>query len=550
MLFLHHHFKNVFKIYSVFELTKLKRYLFSILGGLLMVLSFPFTGSLPLLMLFAFIPLLLIEETILHRKYRASKLFIHSYIVFFIYNVGTTWWIWNASIGGAIFAFTLNSLIMALVFQAFHITKKHVGKYEGNIALVIFWIGFEYLHFHWELSWPWLNLGNVFASSPILVQWYSISGILGGTAWVLVCNLLGFNILKNVFFKNKTWASQKQNVLILFAGIILPISFSLIQYYSYSETGKDTEIVITQPNIDPYNEKFTGSVNDQLDKICSLADKKVTTKTDFVLAPETALPFMFYEDEIQRIIYFHYLIERKAIWNGPSLLIGASTKKYFKTKNSRASKKIYGGPGFEEYYNSSMLLDEYDNPKFVHKSKLVLGVEKVPFSNVFPYLEELSINNGGTSGTLGVEDESQVLSSKGIKFAPVVCYESIYGEFISDQCNKGAELIFVITNDGWWGNTPGYKQHNAFSRLRAIENRRSVARSGNTGISSFINQRGDVLQASSWWVETSIKETVKRNSEKTFYTRYGDIIGQSLSFSALFLFLFTLYKIIYRRFKK
>jgi apolipoprotein N-acyltransferase len=534
----------------VFQLDRKKRYLFSLIGGILMVLSFPFTGSLSLLMLFAWIPLLFIEENIYYNKYRSSKVFIHAYIIFFLYNVGTTWWIWNASPGGAIFAFVLNSLIMALVFQLFHLAKKYIGRREGNIALVVFWVAFEYLHYHWELSWPWLNLGNVFASTPNLVQWYSFSGILGGTAWILITNLLAFSILRNKLLKHKSWTSQKLLFSILAFSLIFPITFSLIQYSLYEDKGKNTEIVITQPNIDPYNEKFSGSVNDQLNKICDLADKHISKNTDFVLAPETALPFSFYEDEIQRIIYYHYLIERKAQWNGPSLLIGASTKKYFKSKNSRASKKIYGGPGYEEYYNSSLLIDEYDHPTFAHKSKLVLGVEKVPFSNIFPFLEELSINNGGTSGTLGIEDQSQVMRGNGINFAPVVCYESIYGEFISDQCNKGAELIFIITNDGWWKDTPGYKQHMSFARLRAIENRKSVARSANTGTSCFINQRGDILQKSTWWTETSMKANLKRNSHKTFYTKFGDIIGQSFSFSAIVLLLYTLSRIYKRKFKK
>ncbi len=514
-----------------------------------MVLSFPFTGSLSLLMLFAWIPLLFIEETIFYKKYRSSKVFVHAYLTFLVYNIGTTWWIWNASEGGAIFAFVLNSLIMALVFYSFHLCKKFIGRREGNIALVIFWVGFEYLHYHWELSWPWLNLGNVFSVHPYLVQWYSFSGVLGGTAWILIANLLTFSILKNIYLKKKQWASQKLLLGILAFTLIFPITFSMIQYVVYKDFGTDTEIVVTQPNIDPYNEKFTGSVNDQLDKICDLADKNISENTDFVLAPETALPFSFYEDEIQRIIYYHYLIERKAKWNGSSLLIGASTKKYFKTKNSRASKKIYGGPGYEEYYNSSLLIDEFDHPAFAHKSKLVLGVEKVPFSNVFPFLEELSINNGGTSGTLGIEDESQVMKGNGIKFAPVVCYESIYGEFISNQCDKGAELIFIITNDGWWKDTPGYKQHNSFASLRAIENRKSVARSANTGISSYFNQRGDMLKSSPWWVEASMKETLKRNNVKTFYTRFGDIIGQSFSFSAIVLFIFMLSKIFKKKFR-
>lgn len=532
------------------NLTKKQRYIATVLSGLLMILSFPEIGNLSMFMFIALIPLLLVEHTIYSNKLKSSKLFAYSYLTFFIYNLGTTWWIWNASEGGAILAFVLNSLLMAGVFQMYHITKKKVGKYEGYAAFIIYWVAFEYAHYQWELSWPWLNLGNVFANNVYLIQWYSITGVLGGTLWILLVNFIGFILCLHIFGLKKTIQSQLKLIALFCLLLFVPMSVSLVQYYNSEDVGTNTNVVLAQPNIDPYNEKFTGSVNDQLDKICDLIDKKANDETDFVLAPETALPFTFYEDEVERIIYFHYLVERKAKWNNASLLIGASTKKFFKYKKSRASKKLLDGPGYEEYYNSSMLIDYHDKPRFVHKSKLVLGVEKVPFSHVFPSLEQLSIDNGGASGTLGIEDYAQVLKSKHIKFAPVVCYESIYGSFIAEQCKKGAELIFIITNDGWWGNTPGYKQHLAFARLRAIENRKSVARSANTGVSAFINQRGDILSKTEYWKEASISAVMKRNRTKTFYAQNGDLIGRSLGLGALIFLVITLSKyfkkLIYR----
>lgn len=515
------------------KLGKRNRFILSFLSGLLLTLSFPEIGNLSFLAFFALIPLLFVEKEIFDNKFKSSKLFLHTYITFLIYNIGTTWWIWNASSGGAIMAFVLNALIMSITFQLFHITKKKMGKFEGYISLVLYWITFEYIHYQWELSWPWLNFGNIFANNVKIIQWYSITGVLGGTFWILVLNLYGFFLINNIFLKKKSVKTQVSNLLIFFSILIIPIIFSFYLYTQNSDLGKDTNVIVSQPNVDPYNEKFVGSIESQLDKICDLVDKKANDETDFVLAPETALPFTFYEDEVDRIIYFHYLIERKAVWKNASLLIGASTKRFFKYKKSRASRKLLDGPGYEEFYNSSMLVDFHDKPKFVHKSKLVLGVEKVPFSNIFPWLEELSINNGGASGTLGIEDYAQVMRSHKIPFAPVVCYESIYGNFIAEQCKKGAQLIFVITNDGWWGNTPGHRQHFAFSRLRAIENRKSVARSANTGISGFINQRGDIIKKSDYWKEGVLSQTLKRNSIKTFYASNGDYIGRSLGLGTM-----------------
>ncbi len=517
-----------------------KRYLLSISSGLLLTLSFPEIGNLPILSFFSFIPLLLIEKEIYDHNYKSYKLLIHSYFAFLIYNIGTTWWIWNASPGGAIFAFVLNALIMALTFQLFHFTKKRIGKFEAYISLILFWISFEYIHYQWELSWPWLNLGNIFANSVQLIQWYSFTGVLGGTLWILILNLLGFFLLVNVFFKKKKLKDNMISLGTYCLLIIIPILISLYQYNNSFDSGINTNVIVSQPNVDPYNEKFVGSIENQLDKVCDLVDKKASNETDFVLAPETALPFTFYEDEVDRNIYFHYLIERKAVWKNASFLIGASTKRFFKHKKSRASRKLYDGPGFEEFYNSSMLIDFHDKPTFVHKSKLVLGVEKIPFSNIFPWLEELSINNGGASGTLGIEDYAQVMRSRKMTFAPVVCYESIYGNYIAEQCRKGAQLIFVITNDGWWGNTPGHRQHFAFSRLRAIENRKSLARSANTGISGFINQRGDIIKKSNYWKEDVLDQTLKSNNIKTFYSINGDFIGRSFCIGSLILIMISL----------
>ena len=131
-----------------------------------MVLSFPFTGSLTFVAFVAWIPLLLVEASVAKQNYKSRKVLTHGYITFFIYNIGTTWWVWNASPGGSILAFFLNSLLMALVFYGFHLTKKHVGTKEGYIALLLYWVAFEHFHYDWESSWPWLSLGNVFSITP------------------------------------------------------------------------------------------------------------------------------------------------------------------------------------------------------------------------------------------------------------------------------------------------------------------------------------------------------------------------------------------------
>lgn len=525
-------------------ITRSVRYLLSIFSGILLVLSFPYTGSVFPLAFVALVPLLLAEHSIYKKKLRAGKVFVHAFITFLIYNVGATWWIWNSTAGGAIMAFVANTLLMAIVFYIFHITKRNLGRNMGFICLFIYWIGFEYLHTFWELSWPWLSFGNMFATVPQLVQWYSITGVFGGTLWVLLANFFLFRFVYSRFVQEKAYELNKKWLFRFMYIMLLPMLISSVMYMTYEQKGIDSEVVVVQPNIDPYVDKFSGQILPQINRICDLADSVITPKTEFVVAPETALPYLFVEDEVRRLIYYHYLIERKANWPNAALLIGANTKKYYNQKRSVASLPIAGGPGYEEYYNTAMLIDHIDRPSFLHKSKLVLGVEKIPFVGTFPFLQELALENGGTSVTLGTEFSPQIFETNKIKLAPVICYESIFGDFVSKQCKQGAEFIAVITNDGWWGNTPGHRQHMAFSRLRAIENRRDVARSANTGISCFINQRGDIVKSSSWWTAAALKHTIKRNNEPTIYMRLGDVLGKvALLVSALAVILALLYRV-------
>lgn len=513
-----------------------------------MTIAFPHTGSLFPLVFIAWVPLLLVEHNIYREKYRSSKVLIHAYLTFFIYNVGSTYWIYYAIGGevGAVAAYFLNGFIMALVFLLFHWTKKYVGQKEGYIGLIFFWIALEYIHYHWELSWPWINIGNTFAIAPEIVQWYAYTGILGGTMWILLVNLLVFKIVNNIVFKKETFKVQTPLLYLSLALVLIPSLLSYWSYSTYEETQNPIEVVVTQPNIDPYNEKFSSDLKPQLDKFIDKANGLVTPNTVVVLAPETAISQSFDEDNYKNNPAMNYLQSVVDGWGNTALFTGASTYKIFDHKKSSAAKPLDDSGYFYESYNTSALISKTKPTEFVHKSELVLGVEKIPFAKWFPSLEKLSIQNGGTSGTLGVEDEPRVLNTNGFTFAPIICYESLYGGMVAEQCRKGAEVIFIITNDGWWENTAGHKQHASIARLRAIETARYVVRSANTGISSVINQRGDVVRATEYWVQDAFRETVQLNAEPTFYVIYGDVIGRSFSFVALLIVALTLVRYLRR----
>ncbi|MBL4708386.1 MAG: apolipoprotein N-acyltransferase [Flavobacteriales bacterium] len=278
----------------------------------------------------------------------------------------------------------------------------------------------------------------------------------------------------------------------------------------------------------------------------ALAREKVTLSTDYLLFPETAIPEPHWEHEVEYLYATEQI--RLLIDSFPNLktVIGSLSSRLFLPGEelTSAAKPFKDGNGFYENYNDAIFIDSSENTEMHIKSKLVLGVEKVPFISSIPFLKKLSINLGGTSGGYGTTDSPTLFYSKtgSSVLAPIICYESIYGEYVTEYSRKGANIFAIITNDGWWDDSPGYHQHLAYARLRAIENRRAIVRSANTGISAVIDQKGEILDQTEWWVPAVISAKVSLSDQQTFYVQYGDFIGRVMSFVAPLMILLTLVK--------
>ncbi|MCH8319267.1 MAG: apolipoprotein N-acyltransferase [Bacteroidetes bacterium] len=524
-------------------------------SGLVLWLGWP-VWPLAFLLFFGFVSILLLDEHFSNSdvKKPGLKFFIYTYIALLIWNTLTTWWVCYSTVGGGIIAIIFNSLLMSVPFLLFRFTKKVTGLKLGYLSFILYWLGFEYLHLNWDLSWPWLTLGNGFAMFPEWVQWYEYTGVLGGSLWLLIVNLLLFFGLRSVIFEERfEWKKFIIPVLL----IIIPVVFSYYKRAGYKEKGDSVNVVLVQPNIDPYNEKFSGSprfipYQKQLDHLITLSETKLDSTIDYLVWPETAMPSGYWEDEISDYPMIQSLIGFLEKYPNLTLITGADTYiEYDSEQNASETARFKPDLGYYDVYNTAMQINPGGEISFYHKSKLVPGVEKMPYPEFFKFLEPLSIDMGGTTGSLGKQKErtvfkkSQIPNPKSqIAIAPAICYESIYGEFMTEYVLNGADFIFIITNDGWWKDTPGYKQHLNYATLRAIETKRSIARSANTGISCFINQKGDILQATGWWRQAVIKGTIISNDKMTFYTTYGDYIGRIAAFLAVAIFLSVIVKYI------
>jgi apolipoprotein N-acyltransferase len=530
-------------------------FLLSTLSGVLLWLSWPERGFTPLIFI-ALVPLLSVNHFYDRHEIKKGKrkVFAHFYWAMLVWNALTTWWIWNSTDAGSIVAIALNSLFMAFVWLAFHVTKKKYGIGIGYFSLFCYITAFEYLHLNWEISWPWLTLGNVFATHPEYVQWYEYTGVLGGTVWVIAANLFFFALAKNIFSRDLLGQLRRINsmVAICASAILLsaPLIFSTWLYRRHENKGTPVSIVVVQPNIDPYNMKFSGNGDDQLAKMLQLASTQIDSNTKFVLFPETALPDGIWEEDMSSHKQIRTLEKFIHAFPNITVLIGAMTaKEYAKdSKPSATARKFPDSENYYDEYNTALMIDSTNRIQVYHKTRLVPGVEKMPYPKIFGFLESLAINLGGTSGSLGIqEDRTNFISLDSTRIAPAICYESIYGGFMSKYMDRGAQLLFIITNDGWWGNTPGYRQHMNYARLRAIEFRKGIARSANTGISCFINQRGDIISQSGWWEEDVMKETLYKNNIRTFYAKHGDYLGVYASAFALILLLMNIFRKFFRK---
>lgn len=394
-------------------------------------------------------------------------------------------------------------------------------------------LSIEYLHLNWQIAFPWLNLGNGLAGTPQLIQWYEYTGTLGGALWILLLNSFVFYFL------------QTKSVKWLYVAIFLvaiPAIISLFIFYNFPfEKTESHKVAVIQPNIDPYL-KFENFIPEaEVANYIKMSEKILDSTIEFLLFPETGLTQNCNEEKINDAQTYILLTQWLKKYPNLTLVSGCNTYRIFDSTNKTSTSRPYNDDKFFDVYNSSITLNDSGVIDIYHKSKLVPGVEKMPYPKIFGFLEKFAIDLGGISGSLGEDKNPKVFYSKNhIGVAPLICYESIFGELTGKFVKKGASAIFVLTNDGWWGNTPGYRQHQYYARLRAIECRRDVVRCTNTGISCRIDKRGMISNETQWWMPDAIIYEIKPSASLTFYCIYGDYIGYTASWLLILVFFMIL----------
>lgn len=515
-----------------------KYFLPVLLSGLLYGLSFP-PVNLYFLIYISFIILI----NIVLNSFKLKQVFFRTYGIFFFAGLTGVSWIAlsgmrdNADpfliIGGILILFIYPMFFVPPVILFYYINKNTSALKFKNITLAVFpflWTGFEYLQTQGQVNFPWLFAGNSQTYNLSKIQYADFTGMFGVSFWVCsvsVCLYFLFNKINNnqwKIFSLKSTATISAIILIYF----LPDIYNSFSQKEFPDEGK-IKIGIVQPNINPWD-KWSGKqfdlINGYLDQIRQIYSSDPDVK--LIILPETALPYYFRE---------RYFSERFELIRdlcdsiGIPLMIGTPDLEYYKDQSEAPDDaKIMKSSGLKyDTYNTAVLFEpEKDKDEFQkhQKIKLVVGSERMPYQEFFPFSKQLVQWGVGISSWQIGRDTNNFTLKSGETFNTAICYESVYPEFFAEFVNRGAQFSVIITNDGWWGKFFGTYQHNKFAVFRAIENRRWIARCANTGISDFIDPYGRMHQETEIDEKINIVSEAGLINEKTFYTIHGDLFAK------------------------
>jgi apolipoprotein N-acyltransferase len=350
---------------------------------------------------------------------------------------------------------------------------------------------------------------------------------------------------------SKKWQLRSKKTIICGIAILILIiapniysnfylnNVNLNKYLTSNDSSKIIRTTIIQPNVDPFK-KWSGNRNEHVDSYIDKLNNALVYNPEFIILHETAVPYYFLED-------YNYENTKKFTdfvnFNKRLLFMGIPHLQYFddSTKAPRDSKIMSHSKRRYGTYNSAILIEpgkKLTELQIHRKVKLVPISERTPYQDVFPFLQNfikwgVGISSWQAGEELKIFEINDPVSGSKAKFAALICFESVFSDYVSEAVKKGAEFLVIITNDGWFGKSSGPIQHKQFAVLRAIENRKWIIRAAQTGISCFIDPLGNSYDDIPVFSEGIITKEIAANSEKTFYSTHGDVIGRVSCYTAI-----------------
>ena len=477
------------------------------------------------LIFIAWVPFFQLEKN-LHNNRNRHALLNYVFPGFLLWNLLGAWWVMQAQWLGAILIFLANSLLQALVFWSASRVRSSL-KIPLIIPFLFIWLGYEYFHNIWDLAWPWFNLGNALVTAPKLIQWVEFTGVRGGSLWIILVNFAVFKAYGS--YQNRRFRIMVPVALGILLLLLVPAFFSYQMYCNFQKGEESVKIALIQPNLDPYTEKFVPEKQARhLEEFFKTADNILDDDTQYLLGPETLIVQQIDEENPSASPYYRQLVDFQEKHPGLNCLLGVHSYRKLDSHIPPGSRFNREKGFYYEAFNTALFLAPGADPQFYHKTKLVPIFERMPFVQYLSFLGKFSLELGGYNGTYSNRQESTNFESPdgSMSILPILCFESVFGPYCAQNLTEKKGFICMITNDGWWKNTSGYRHHYNFSPIRAIECRRDLVRVANTGISAIIDARGMVMTQTPWWEKATLKGEVHLRKGRTFFARHGDWLGR------------------------
>ncbi|MGM0506654.1 MAG: apolipoprotein N-acyltransferase, partial [Bacteroidota bacterium] len=447
-------------------------------AGILLTLSWP-PFDLPVLQFAAFVLLIrLIREAPDDRS-----ALVRALPAFWIWNLGTTYWLMIATLPGGIAAILANGLLMLLPLWAIRrLLHLPIPPLIQALLAGALWASYEYLHHQWDLAWPWLTLGNGWANLPLLTQHISWTGYLILSVWVVSSSLL----------LEQTLRSRKRRdlavALLLLASS--PLLSALAAWQWVPDEGPPMEVAVIQPNHDSY---LPNGGYDSTDEVVrELLDLTIATRTphtELIVWPENAIDSsMPAENRYNRL-----LTDSLRSWNS-RLITGSGYIEYYEetTDLPAIHRQTSQGTPYNVFNSALYYTPGHTTPDIYKKGRLVPIVERLPYAETFRKLDAGNWIPWGAISGYGKGTDPTLFPVGNATTPALICYDSVFPGWVNRFTGSGPGFLTIITNDGWWGDTSGHSQHFAYACLRAIEQRQWVVRSANNGISGIIAPDGSI----------------------------------------------------------
>ena len=521
----------------------------SILSGFLLGLSFPPYIFSPFLVV-AFLPLLIVNELAVRNQISYKMTFLCSWLAFIVWNIIVSYWLYNTVIIPVVLLHLINPLFFAIIFTLFRVVYQKIGKNIAFFTLFTLWLSFEFLHHRWELAYPFMTLGNGLAKSIQWIQWYEYTGVLGGSFWILLLNIVAYKIIESIFLSNNRQENMKlaYNYIRLWLAIFLfPLLFSYFLFYQYKEQGRQANILIIHPNTDCYTEKYNQNSETLTKQYIQQIKQVIKPTTNFVILPETAITDAGFYGKLQDNKSLQICQSLLKQYPNTKIISGAIVYQYADKSNAVREPNLNYAKEYDYWYyayNVALQLDSSNHIDLHCKQHLVPFEERIPYTHVFGKLKNIIAKLGFWHFETNINYQNTFTAQAG-NIVPLVCFESLFGESTAKAVRQDGEAIVVMLNEGWYNNQTGAAQFMHYASLRAIENRRCVVRSSNYGFSCFINQRGEITTSINERKTDSIEQNIYLNNSKTFYTQYGDWVGKLACFGLLAVCLYFVYRILF-----